>query len=94
MVSITLIGKAEALKMAQALKMTEFYDRFESHVCTTSAGDFKVIQSAALNNQQEGQEMAVLFLHGYPQTHAIAAFQAQTATGKLKAEIIPTTPRG
>lgn len=71
MVSITLIGKAEALKMAQALKMTEFYDRFESHVCTTSAGDFKVIQSAALNNQHKGQEMAVLFLHGYPQTHAI-----------------------
>ena len=29
-----------------------------------------------------------------PQTIANIAFQAQTATGKLKAEITPTTPRG
>src|SRR5690606_757969 len=29
-----------------------------------------------------------------PQTQAKAAFQDQTATGKLKAEIIPTTPSG
>ena len=28
-----------------------------------------------------------------PQTHAKAVFQAQTATGKLNAEITPTTPR-
>ena len=28
-----------------------------------------------------------------PQTQAKATFQLQTATGKLKAEIIPTTPR-
>ena len=28
-----------------------------------------------------------------PQIHAKAVFQFQTATGKLKAEIIPTTPR-
>ena len=30
----------------------------------------------------------------FPQTNAIAAFQDQTATGKLNAEIIPTTPKG
>ena len=30
----------------------------------------------------------------FPQTQAKAAFQAQTATGKLKAEIIPTIPSG
>src|SRR4051812_22361942 len=29
-----------------------------------------------------------------PQTQAIAAFQLHTATGKLKAEIIPTIPIG
>ena len=29
-----------------------------------------------------------------PQTHAKAEFQLQTATGKLNAEIIPTTPKG
>ena len=29
-----------------------------------------------------------------PQIHANAVFQAQTATGKLNAEIIPTTPIG
>ena len=29
-----------------------------------------------------------------PQIHARAVFQAQTATGKLKAEMIPTTPSG
>ena len=29
-----------------------------------------------------------------PQTHAKAVFQFQTATGKLKAEIIPTMPSG
>src|SRR5690606_9686285 len=29
-----------------------------------------------------------------PQTQATNAFQLQTATGKLKAEIIPTTPKG
>src|SRR5690606_35868344 len=29
-----------------------------------------------------------------PQTQAIAAFQDHTATGKLKAEIVPTTPNG
>jgi hypothetical protein len=29
-----------------------------------------------------------------PHTQAIIAFQAQTATGKLKAEMIPTTPSG
>src|SRR5260370_34439098 len=29
-----------------------------------------------------------------PQTRARAAFQLQTATGKLKAEMMPTTPRG
>src|SRR5262249_22190650 len=29
-----------------------------------------------------------------PQTRASAAFQDQTATGKLKAEIMPMTPRG
>jgi hypothetical protein len=29
-----------------------------------------------------------------PQTSASAAFQLQTATGKLKAEITPTTPSG
>ena len=29
-----------------------------------------------------------------PQTQAKAAFHAQTATGKLKAEMIPTTPSG
>jgi len=29
-----------------------------------------------------------------PQTAAIMAFQAQTATGKLKAEIIHTIPKG
>ena len=27
-----------------------------------------------------------------PQIHAKAVFQAQTATGKLNADIIPTTP--
>ena len=30
----------------------------------------------------------------FPQTQAIMAFQDQTATGKLKADIIPTTPSG
>ena len=29
-----------------------------------------------------------------PQTQARAVFQDQTATGKLKAEIMPTTPSG
>ena len=29
-----------------------------------------------------------------PQTHAKAVFQAHTATGKLNAEIMPTTPSG
>ena len=29
-----------------------------------------------------------------PHTAAMAAFQDHTATGKLKAEITPTTPRG
>ena len=29
-----------------------------------------------------------------PQIQANAVFQLQTATGKLKAEIIPTTPKG
>jgi hypothetical protein len=29
-----------------------------------------------------------------PQTKARQAFHAQTATGKLKAEITPTTPKG
>ena len=29
-----------------------------------------------------------------PQTQANAVFHAQTATGKLNAEIIPTIPRG
>ena len=29
-----------------------------------------------------------------PQIHANAVFQAQTATGKLNAEIIPTIPIG
>jgi hypothetical protein len=29
-----------------------------------------------------------------PQIQANAVFQAQTATGKLKAEMIPTTPIG
>ena len=31
---------------------------------------------------------------GSPQTNASAAFQDQTATGKLKAEITPQTPSG
>lgn len=31
---------------------------------------------------------------GSPQTSASAAFQDQTATGKLKAEMMPTTPAG
>ena len=30
----------------------------------------------------------------FPQTSASAAFQAQTATGKLKLVMIPTTPSG
>src|SRR6478735_6925283 len=29
-----------------------------------------------------------------PQTHESAVFQLHTATGKLKAEMMPTTPRG
>jgi hypothetical protein len=32
--------------------------------------------------------------HGSPQTSASAAFHAHTATGKLKAEMTPTTPSG
>ena len=31
---------------------------------------------------------------GSPQTRAMAVFQLQTATGKLKAVMTPTTPRG
>ncbi len=31
---------------------------------------------------------------GSPQTRAIVAFQAQTATGKLNAEMTPTGPSG
>ncbi len=33
-------------------------------------------------------------MHTFPQIHAKAVFQAQTATGKLNAEIIPTIPKG
>ena len=32
--------------------------------------------------------------HTFPQTQAKATFQLQTATGKLKADIIPTIPKG
>src|SRR5690349_2565580 len=32
--------------------------------------------------------------HTLPQTHASIVFQLHTATGKLNAEIIPTTPNG
>jgi hypothetical protein len=32
--------------------------------------------------------------HKHHQIHAKAVFQAQTATGKLNAEMIPTTPIG
>ena len=43
--------------------MTEFYDGFKTHNCQISSGNFKVVTG--------GAGMPVLFLHGYPQTHAI-----------------------
>ena len=33
-------------------------------------------------------------IHVSPEIHAKAVFQHHTATGKLKADMIPTTPRG
>ena len=33
-------------------------------------------------------------IHTSPQTHASIVFQAHTATGKLNAEMMPTSPNG
>ena len=43
--------------------MTDFYPDFTSHIIETSIGPFTVTSG--------GQGVPVLFLHGYPQTHAI-----------------------
>ena len=43
--------------------MTEFYSSFETSICEISSGAFHVTKG--------GSGMPVLFLHGYPQTHAI-----------------------
>ncbi len=55
--------------------------------------------TACLNKASQASAVSGVFSDGFqttlsPQTKASALFHAQTATGKLKAEITPTTPTG
>ncbi len=55
--------------------------------------------AAASNRAWVASAVSGVFSEGFqtqvsPATSASAAFQDQTATGKLKAEMIPTTPTG
>ena len=78
------------------------------NISPTSAMPFTTQESAAGTSLAsatsfqmcwQAMEQSALFSEGFhtqesPQTQASAVFQAHTATGKLKAEMIPTTPIG
>ena len=57
----------------------------------SSLTSFQICWQATAHN---GTFSLAFQIQALPQTQATVAFQAHTATGKLNAEIIPTTPKG
>ena len=82
---------SSAVKYSPTLKSPFTKHEIPSGRLFSLATSSQIFWQATLHN---GVFSEGFHIHVSPQIQAKAVFQHQTATGKLKAEIIPTTPRG